>query len=148
MDKGDFSLGSDPNRPNQLISTVFTTMKAYFDGDLTQILSPEEGAEPWEYHARAYLHLLKSPGRNEPDDRICSIEVILDQEVPLTGNLKAIVIPHTLWDNSKKAPWLEALHVNGVIVSPYSFVPGRHPEHYHSLLEAAVRDIYEQWNLL
>ena len=108
---------------------------------------PDDGALPWEFLARTYLHLLASPGRNEPDDRICSIEVVFGSDVPLAGNLKAVVVPHTLWDNSVKAPWLDTLHKGGVEIEPYLFVPNRHPEHYHAQLEAAVRKLYVHWGV-
>src|SRR5437870_4638376 len=109
-------------------------MRTYLDGDITKIVAPDQGAEAWDFHARAYLHLLASPGRNKPDDRICSIEVVFGEAVPLIGNLKAVVVPHTLWDKAKRAPWLDKLRDSGVEIVPYIFVPGRHPEHYHAHL--------------
>ena len=148
MSVGDFSLEKDASRPNRLISRVFQSLNAYFDGNISMLPVPDEGAEPWEFHARAYLQLLTSPGRNEPDDRICSIEVTFGTEVPLLAHLKAIVVPHTLWDDDKKAPWLVTLASNHVEIRPYLFVPGRHPEHYHTMLERTVRDLYEEWGLL
>lgn len=144
----DYSLGTDTSRPNKIVSAVFTSMDAYLDADTTKIAPPSEMAKPWEFLATAYLQLLTSSGRNEPDDRICSIEVTVDDDVPLGGNLKAVIVPHTHWQNHEKAPWLEKLEENGVIIAPYKFVPGRHPEHYHALLECAARDIYEEWKLL
>jgi hypothetical protein len=148
MNVEDFSLECDETRPNRVIAAVFSSMRTYFDGDTTKMVAPDQGAEAWEFHARAYLHLLASRGRNEPDDRICSIEVVFGEAVPLAGNLKAVVVPHTLWDGEKRAPWLDALHNNGVEIAPYVFVPGRHPEHYHAHLETAVREVYERWELL
>lgn len=70
MEVKDFSLEKDKARPNRLIASVFGSRKTYFDGDISKIQNPEELAKPWDFHARAYLHLLTSPGRNEPDDRI------------------------------------------------------------------------------
>ncbi|MEH2510689.1 hypothetical protein V1291_002043 [Nitrobacteraceae bacterium AZCC 1564] len=144
MNARDFSLGNDTSRPNKIIAKTFGSQISYFDGDLTKVVSADNGADPWEFHARAYLNLLKSPGRNEPDDRICSIEIVLGEPVPLSGNLNAVVVPHTLWDKTKKAPWLKDLSDQGVEILPYLFVPGRHPEHYHALLEVAVRKRYEE----
>jgi len=144
----DFSLETDNSRPNRIISAVFHSKDAYFDGDITKMVAPDQGAEAWEFHARAYLHLLASRGRNEPDDRICSIEVAFGEDVSLAGNLRAIIVPHTLWGSEKKAPWLEKLQQNGIEVSPYSFLPGRHPDYYHAQLEIAVREIYNRWEVL
>ena len=106
------------------------------------------GAEPWEFHASAYLNLLSSKGRNEPDDRICSIEIVLGEAVPLAGSLKAVIVPHTLWSDAKRAPWLTTLSANGIEICPYDFIPGRPPEHYHVLLETFVRDLYRSWGLM
>jgi len=148
MSVADFSLDRDERRPNRIISAVFTTMQTYFDGDTTKVITPEKGARAWEFHARSYLQLLTSPGRNEPDDRVCSIEVTFGDSVPLDGHLRAVVVPHTLWDGAAGAPWLAYLHSAGVTIEPYLFVPGRHPEHYHALLESAVRQLYVKWGHL
>jgi hypothetical protein len=148
MDIEDFSLEQDYRRPNLIVSSLFGSRKTYFDGDVTKIRDADKLAEAWEFHARAYLHLLSSPGRNEPDDRICSIEVLFGEPVPLKGNLLAVIVPHTVWTDEKHAPWLDKLKAEGVAIAPYLFVPGRHPEHYHALLETAVRDLYESWGAL
>ncbi len=144
----DFSIEKDKLRPNKIISKVFGDRRTYFEGDISKIPEPDTLTEPWDFHARAYVHLLKSPGRNEPDDRICSIEVIFGQSVPLKGSLLAAIVPHTLWDGQYQAPWLQKLQAEGVTVAPYLFVPGRHPEHYHAQPEAAVRTLYERWGAL
>jgi hypothetical protein len=148
MNAEDFSLGQDRHRPNRLISAVFGSRQTYFDGDTSKIANPESISKNWDFHARAYLHLLTSPGRNEPDDRVCSIEVIFGEPVSLKGNLLAAIVPHTLWDRDNQAPWLQKLQTDGVVIAPYPFVPGRHPEHYHAQLEAAVRTLYEKWGAL
>ncbi|OJU18793.1 MAG: hypothetical protein BGN84_06010 [Afipia sp. 62-7] len=148
MKTHDFSLEVDITRPNKIIAKTFRSQSAYLDGDLTKVVSVEDGAEPWEFHARAYLNLLKSQGRNEPDDRICSIEIVLSEAVPLAGSLKAVVVPHTLWSEGKQTPWLKEISDKGIEILPYLFVPGRHPEHYHALLELAVRKKYEQWGVI
>jgi hypothetical protein len=108
MNVEDFSLEKDSTRPNRIISSVFSSMRAYFDGDITQVVDKNEVSEPWDFHVRAYLDLISSSGRNDPDDRICSIEVIFDKKIPLCGNIKAVIVPHTLWNSirEKKAPWL------------------------------------------
>jgi hypothetical protein len=148
MNVEDFSLEKDRSRPNRIISAVFSSVDSYFNGDTTAIPTAEQGAEAFEFHARAYLNLLASRGRNEPDDRICTIEVLFGKPVPISGMLKAVVVPHTLWKGGKTAPWLDALHKNGVEIAPYNFVPGRSPDYYQTLLEAAVRDLYRRWGAL
>jgi hypothetical protein len=148
METEDFSLQKDTTRPNRIISSVFGSRENYFEGDISKIQTPDKLTKSWEFHARSYLHLLTSRGRNEPDDRICSIEVIFGESIPLKGNLLAAIVPHTLWDNGNQAPWLQKLQADSVSIAPYIFVPGRHPEHYHAQLEAAVRTLYKGWGAL
>ena len=148
MQVGDFSLEKDFSRPNKIISGVFKTKRTYFDADTTSALKSEEGAESWEFHTKAYLDLIHSPGRNEPDDRICTIEVTIKGEVSLSGNLMAAIVPHTLWNEAKQAPWLKQFSEVGVKIIPYLFVPNRHPEYYYGLMEGVVRKFYIQNGLI
>jgi hypothetical protein len=143
MDENDFQL-QDESTPNRLISLVFRSQLAYFLGDTRAISSQPPAVHAHQFHARAYLDLILSPGRNEPDDRVFTIEVVFGDPVPLSGSLMAVVLPHTLWSGDVKAPWLEALSRTGVNMIPYEFIPGRPPEHYHTLLELTVRRFYEK----
>lgn len=138
----DFSLGTDHTRPNKLIDTVFPSVDSYLQGNRNYIAEPSVVAQPHEFEARAYLDLLRSPGRNEPDDRICSIEVTFGDLIPVPGQLIAIVAPHTLCDSAAQAPWLDDIRAMGIDILPYNFTPGRPPEHYHTLLEVVVHDYY------
>lgn len=148
MNAEDFNLGHDITCPNKMIAHVFRSQKNYYDGDITKLVDPEDGARPWEMLARSYLELLASRGRNEADDRICSVEIQFNRPVELSdGKLVAIIAPHTLWGDEGRAPWLEEVHAMGVEVRPYLFVPGRHPEHYHAHVECSVRQLYEQWGV-
>jgi hypothetical protein len=142
----DFSLGKDASRPNKLIMRAFGSRLAYFQGNIYAIPDPTTVTKAFEFHARSYLNLLASPGRNEPDDRICSIEVVLAEKVSLKDSLLAIIVPHTLWDDD--APWLKDLQRAGAIIQPYNFVPGRHPDYYQAQLEAAAKDLYQKWGAL
>ncbi len=142
----DFSLGTDVSRPNKLILKTFGSRLAYFQGDIYAIPDPTTITKSYEFHARSYLNLLTSPGRNEPDDRICSIEVILGEKIPLKESLLAVIVPHTIWDD--EAPWLKNLHKAGATIQPYNFVPGRHPDYYQAQLEAAAKELYERWGSL
>jgi len=144
MEVNDFHL-EGKSASNRLISLVFGCQQAYLVGD-TGVVSVK--ANPHEFHAKAYLDLLLSPARNEPDDRVFSIEVIFGDSVDLSGVLMAVVLPHTLWSIGVKAPWLASLADTGVEVIPYEFIPGRPPEHYHTLMELAVKEFYEQSGLL
>ncbi|MCA1433355.1 hypothetical protein I6F33_10235 [Bradyrhizobium sp. BRP20] len=146
MNVEDFNLGTDVSRPNKLIMRTFGSRIAYFQGDVYAISDPTTTTKSYDFHARSYLNLLTSPGRNEPDDRICSIEIILAEQISLKDTLFAIIVPHTLWDDG--APWLKKLQDEGAIVKPYCFVPGRHPDYYQAQLEAAAKELYEKWSVI
>jgi len=51
MNVEDFSLENDASRPNKIIAKVFSSRRSYFDGDLSKAISPELGAEAWDFHA-------------------------------------------------------------------------------------------------
>lgn len=145
MSLEEFNLVGDLRRPNKLAGRVFGTVSAYYDGDRTKI---EDGiTQPWEHLAHAYIQLLKSPGRNEPDDRICSIEVAIHESVPLQKYLRAVVVPHTVWTEEARAPWLEDVESDGAKIVTYQFAGGRPPEHCHVQIEAAVRELYRVWQI-
>jgi hypothetical protein len=148
FDLSDFSLGQDHSLPNRLIDKVFGTQETYLRGDRSQIKEPSVIAQPYELEARSYLELILSPGRNEPDDRICAIEVTFADPIPVPDQLEAVVVPHTLFDGNNKAPWLAALADANVDILPYDFCPGRPPEHYHTLVELAVMNYYRKKGVL
>jgi hypothetical protein len=139
----DFSLEKDTSRLNKLINAVFGSPEDYFDGVIPEDSIDKKSAK-WEFLAQSYLSLLISRGRNEPDDRIGSIETVFDSNVPLDPNLRAIIVPHVIWDNGNGAPWLVELSRKGIDVLPYHFVPSRNPEYYNALIESEVRRYYKE----
>jgi hypothetical protein len=147
MHENDFRLAS-VDAVNRLISAVFRSQTTYFDANTDVVALNSPVTSPHEFHARAYLDLITSRGRNEPDDRVCSIELAFTNSVSLTGNLMAVVLPHTLCAEGDRAPWLSTLSSSGVALLPYEFIPGRHPEHYHTLMEAALKMFYKEQGYL
>lgn len=142
MNTNDFQLRGI-QAVNQLIHSVFGSQGTYFDGDTRAVAAKPPHVKSHQFYAKAYLDLIISPGRNEPDDRLFTIEVIFGDLVPLSGSLLAIALPHTLWSENDRAPWIESLAEASIEIIPYDFVPGRPPEHYHTLLERAVKSFYE-----
>jgi hypothetical protein len=147
MNVNDFRL-ANARTPNQLISSVFGNLVAYFNGDIRAVAANPPQVHPHQFHAKAYMDLILSQGRNEPDDRLYTVEVVFGDPVPLSGSLLAVVLPHTLWSTDVKASWLESLAATSVSIIPYEFMPGRSAEHYHSLLERAVKNFYEKEQFL
>jgi hypothetical protein len=148
MELSDFQLDPAKHDPNVLISLLFKRAADYVKGDTTNLKGGEQIAETWEFHAKAFVDLVSSKGRNEPDDRIFSIELQLEQELSLSGNLRAVVVPHTLWSTASATPWIKSLHENGVEIETYTFIPNKHPEHFQGLIEAVVISLYEKWGVI
>jgi hypothetical protein len=149
MDAADFSLQGDPSRVNRLIARAFRSQDGYLYPGRSQIVDAEVGASPWEFHARAYLNLIRSGGRNEPDDRISTVEVSFDRDLPLVPGLKALVVPHTVWAPPSRAPWINRLVSSaGIDVATYTFLPGRAVDYYYALVEAEVRTLFRNWGLI
>jgi hypothetical protein len=142
MQVGDFSLERDTRRPNRLIRCVFGDRETYFEGDTSKIPTPDEITEQGDFLARAYIKLLRSEGRNEVDDRICTIEVTFGDPVLLDGALLAVVVPDILWNDKQKTVWLADLDASGVEVLPFRFSVGREPAYHQALIEQEVRAYY------
>lgn len=143
MNVGDFSFEQDKSRPNKLIHAVHGTRQKYFRADRAGVAAAEQIATPDEFLVHAYVNLLRSPGRNEADDRIGAIEVALGEAVPLDGALLAVVAPDNLWNETFTAPFLTELASRGVQVLAYCFVHGRSPDYYFAMIEAEVRQFLE-----
>lgn len=143
MEIDDFLLDPDIDLVQRLIAATFPDQDAYFEADRSRVIDPELGSKAWELQARAFLALVSSRGRNEPDDRICSIEVCFKEPIPLT-HLLAVIAPHTFWTPTDRNPHLERLHEKGVKIETYKFIPGRHPEQYQTLVEQATWAYYER----
>lgn len=141
----DFSLEKDTARLNKLIHAVFGSPENYFDGSIPED-SIDKKSSKWEFLAQSYLSLLVSKGRNEPDDRIGSIEAIFDTNIPLDPHLRAVIVPHVIWDGGNGAPWLIELSASGVEIIPYHFVPSRNPDYYNALIESEARRYYREKN--
>lgn len=143
-----FEVGRDPDRVMRLVSATFNSNRGYFDADRSDLIAVEDGAEAWELEAKSYLSLLHSPGRNEPDDRICTIEITFSDPVLLEDDLKAVVVPHTFWSNDVQAPFLKKYDDAGVEIITYRFIPGRTPEYYQTHIEAEILNKYREWGFV
>lgn len=140
MRREDFSLEQQVNRPNKLISAIYGERGVYFEGDNSKIsVTP---VLPSEFLAYTYVELLKSAGRNEPDDRVGTVEVIFESPVPLKGNLLAVVVPDILWSEADKASWIVEIGQSGVDILPFKYSIGREPEHHHAMIEVEIRQFY------
>lgn len=146
MEIEDFGLGDVIGRANKLISSVFGSKDAYIKGDLSHLNNVKY--ESWEFHTKAYLDLLMSPGRNEPDDRVSAIEFVFKNPVPIKGSAKAIIVPHILWDSDKRTPWLLQLEEIGIEISTYEFLPGKSPDYYYAQMQTNFLVLCKKWGLI
>lgn len=148
MEIDDFSLEGDSTLPNKLISKVFSDLESYFSANLSNVRDSDEISNPGDLHARSYLGLVSSRGRNEADDRVCAIEAIFNQAINLEKYLIAMIVPHTLWNQKMRTIWLEPLERFGAEILPYEFIPGKPPERYQSLMEASLKNFLREKNYL
>lgn len=144
MDVSDFSLEWQTTRPNRLINAVYGSRKAYFEADASKIPDPASIAPAGEFLARTYIDLVKSVGRNEPDDRVGTIEVIFGDPVPLEGSLIAVVVPDILWDDTDKADWLLSIEASGASILPFHYRHNRDPEQHHAMIEVTLAEYFQQ----
>lgn len=146
MNVDDFSLEQVLVRPNKLIAAIYGSLLRYFDGDLSHAPHPDRVAGQSEFLARAYLDLIHSTGRNEPDDRVGTIEAKFTDHIALQsvaqGGLLAVVVPDILWSGDTKTTWLRELSEFGIDILPFRFSIGREPGHHHALIEQEVRRYY------
>ncbi|WP_296815380.1 hypothetical protein [Brevundimonas sp.] len=135
----NFDLVGDIDRIPKLIARVFSNNTTYFDGDRFAIRRAAHDAEPDEYLAQSYIDLITSKGRNEPDDRVSTIEVAIDKTASLEPGLLAVVVPDNIWSAEYSSDWLRPLSDGGVEILPYRHVMGREPSHYRDAIEVQVR---------
>ncbi len=143
MKIADFSLERESRRPNKLIRAVYGTREAYFEGGKLKGAELEATIPAAEFLTRSYIDLLRSTGRNEPDDRVGSIEVVFGDPVPLKGNLIAIATPDLLWNDKDQVNWLASLAEAGVDILPFRYAHRREPEHHHAMIEVEVRNYFQ-----
>lgn len=148
VDIPDFDLAGDLKRIDRLVTRIFESNENYVSGDRTIIRSTARDAEPDEYLAQAYIDLVTSRGQNEPDDRVATIEVIIDGSVALDSMLLALVVPDNIWSDSYSAEWLKPLAERGVSILPYRHTMGREPSHYRDAIEVQVREFLSNRGLL
>jgi hypothetical protein len=147
MNVEDFQINPKEFQPDLVISALFNNPIDYLKGNSHALKSAEEITASYDFHAKALIGLAASKGRNEPDDRIFCVEIHLEEDLKLAGNLQAIIVPHTLWSTVTPTPWIKTLSLNHVEIETYNFVPNKHPEYYHGQIEAAVLLLYEKWTL-
>lgn len=144
----DFDISGDLKRIGRLISRIFENNENYILGDRSKLRSIVRDAEPDEYLAQAYIDLITSRGQNEPDDRVATIEVVVDETVDLGSMLLSIVVPDNIWNKSYSAEWLKPFSERGVSILPYRHTMGREPSHYHDAIEVQVREFLANKGLL
>ena len=144
----DFEISHDTSLPNKLISTVFQNKENYFNADKAKINDKDTVSSAGDMHVQSYISLISAPNRNGPDDRVSSIEVLFSKNINISQNLKAIIVPHTLWNNTSEAEWLKTLAKSNIEIATYAFYGGRSADHYHALIETELRQIFQKWNVL
>ncbi len=130
----DFSLSGDSSRVNRLIARIYPNKSDYVVGDTSNVSDPDLISKKSEFEVQAYMDLIRSFGRNEPDDRVSAMEVSFSDPISLKDSVLCVIAPHTLVEPGNSGHWLNMLGGN-VPVLPYEFLPKRRPEFYHAAIE-------------
>ena len=130
----DFSISGDATRLNRLIARIYPNKKSYMVGDTSNVSDPDEISRKSEFEVQAYMDLIQSFGRNEPDDRVSAMEVAFSDPISLKDVALCVIVPHTLIETGNSGHWLNSLG-GDVPVLPYEFLPRRRPEFYHTAIE-------------
>ena len=145
----DFELTHNPRLADKLINGVWQSFEGYLDGDNRTVPSVEKLADVTEMAPRMYLELLKNRMRNEPDDRVGSIEIGVDSSINLKEVLMAVILPDAFdLDVVKESSWLGKLQATRVDIRFYHYVPGRGPEWYHAHVETELKNYFREKGML
>lgn len=145
----DFSILDDKTTLNRLIKCIFRDREKYAYADRTVVPQAHEICGAGDFDVRIYLSMIRADGRNEPDDRVSSIEVSFSDPIPLQDSLKCVIVPHTMLDeDDESTEWFRNIQTSGVEVRAYKFIPMKPPEYYHALMESEFISLLEEWKLV
>ena len=99
MDVKDFTIGNDIDCARALVEKFYSTNENYFNCYPT---IEEKDIPPINLEARSYLQLIKEKKQAKFDDRLSSIEVIFNQEIPINKDtVETVILPSTFLDDNR-----------------------------------------------
>lgn len=100
MERGKFELEVSPESPMKLIRCFYGNEQAYLE-NIPQPASPKitEIQSDQKHYVEAYYHLVHHRSNSAQDERVNAIEVQFNRDIPISGNLKAVIIPSRFYTN-------------------------------------------------
>jgi hypothetical protein len=104
----DFELTAIPESAQAIVSAFYDGNKNYIDCNPTNKLDVEDLIKKRQLQVETYYDLLRSAPNERGDERLHSIEVQFNNDVPLNGNLLAVVIPGRFFDDEQRRSTADA----------------------------------------
>jgi len=141
MSVDDFGLDADPHTPGRVISLFFGSVGAYLNTQPSNALE----VDFTQFEARAYHALITKQTKSNADDRVCAIEVQLDESVSLQSAAQAIIGPGPLLECAPVKNYISRL---GIDALPYDQLGRARPGEYATELVRLCREYYKRSGLM
>jgi hypothetical protein len=134
----DFELAAVPESAQALVSAFYENNKNYIDCNPTINLDVNALIKNRQLQVETYFDLLHSAPNDQNDERLHSIEVQTSADLPLRGNLLAVVIPERFFDEDQTRAIADDW---GCKVVPYYLKAVFTPKDLMSLLFDKIRQV-------
>lgn len=134
----DFELTATPENAQAIVSAFYDGNKNYIDCNPTNKLDVEDLIKKRQLQVETYYDLLRSAPNEQGDERLHSIQVQFNNDVPLKGNLLAVVIPGRFFDDEQQRSIADEWECK---VVPYHLQSVFTPKDLMSLLFDKVRQV-------
>ena len=143
MELAEFELEVHPNAPMKLIKTFFGTELSYLNSSpLPHIPGIDDNQRTDKFYLEAYNHLVRYKSNQRTDDRLHAIEIQLNRDVELRGNICAVVLPDRWFDDTKIRESIEREW--GAIAIPYDLPEEYNPREHMGQIFSKVRTFVVQ----
>lgn len=134
----DFNLGSKNNMPRSLVQHFFGDNLRYFDNSPL----PDIQINNLDFEVESFHTLISAKIANDMDDRCSCIEISSNENLDLSGNLLAVVLPRTLLSEDDVLSFLEDWHADPI---PYNWIGRIRSNEFVGEFYRCVRD-YLRYN--
>ena len=141
MNLEDFGLAPDPATPGRVISLFFGSAEDYL---LARPLSSVPVA-PTELEALSYHALISQRLSNNLDNRVSGIEIQFEGNLPLTGNIEAVVAPGPILDDDQIRGKLVSARATAI---PYPQIDRQRPSEYVTKVFDLCAEYYRRIRLI
>lgn len=134
MIREDFALDVDPTSPQRLLNLFWKGERAYFDNRDHTDYAPA----PLAFEAKSYSQLIRSKATGPFDERNSTIELQYDQNLPLSGNVEAVILPIDF----ATADIIRKFEGDGALVLPFNTVARHTAANMVGQIYDICRDLY------